>query len=252
MPSTPSPTVSLRSYAAHSDEHIHSFSQWVLPLAGKLHMRIGGREGCVQQGRAAFVARGTWHSQGGEGVNRSLVLDLADADADAHAEGELIERMASRPFVVVSPAAYQLMVYMRLALQGETARAAVAQHWVPLMLDALGGRPARPASRLTALMALVETDPGQRWTTESMAREVCVSVSRLHALFRSELDTTPAAWLSQVRLARVREWLVQTNRPIAQIALAAGYSDQNALTRAMRKINGVTPAALRKQAKEPA
>ena len=29
-------------------------------------------------------------------------------------------------------------------------------------------------------MALVETDPGQRWTTESMAREVCVSVSRLH------------------------------------------------------------------------
>ena len=92
MPSTPSPTVSLRSYAAHSDEHIHSFSQWVLQLAGKLHMRTGGREGCVQQGRAAFVARGTWHSQGGEGVNRSLVLDLADADADAHAEGELIER----------------------------------------------------------------------------------------------------------------------------------------------------------------
>jgi AraC-like DNA-binding protein len=85
-----------------------------------------------------------------------------------------------------------------------------------------------------------------------MAREACLSVSRLHALFRAELDMTPAAWLTQVRLERVREWLLHTNQPIAQIALAAGYSDQNALTRAMRKASGITPAALRRQAKESA
>jgi transcriptional regulator GlxA family with amidase domain len=97
-------------------------------------------------------------------------------------------------------------------------------------------------------MAIVENNPGQRWTTESMARQACLSVSRLHALFRHELDTTPATWLSQVRLQLVREWLVQTSRPIAELSLAAGYSDQNAMTRAMRKASGITPAALRRQA----
>lgn len=248
MPLTPSFKVNLRSYAADSDEHIHSFSQLVLPLAGKLQMSIGGRDGYLQEGRAAFVASGTRHSQAGEGVNRSLVLDLSDAEI----AGDFVERMSSRPFVMVTPAAYRLIGYMGLALQEGTARAEVAQHWVPLMLDALGGKSPRPVSRLTALMAMVETHPGQHWTTESMAREACISVSRLHTLFRVELDLTPAAWLSQVRLQRVREWLLQTSRPIAELALAAGYSDQNALTRAMRKANGITPAALRRQAKDSA
>lgn len=248
MPLTPPFRVNLRSYAAESDEHTHSFSQLVLPVAGKLQINIGGRDGYLQQGRAAFVASGTRHSQAGQGENRFLVVDLGDGEIT----GAFDERMHARPFVTVSPAAYRLMGYMELALHGGTTRAAVAQHWVPLMLDALSGESARPASRLTALMARVESDPGQRWTTESMAREVCVSVSRLHPLFRAELDTTPAAWLSQVRLARVREWLVQTNRPIAEIALAAGYADQNALTRAMSKATGITPAALRKQAKDSA
>lgn len=240
--------VDLRSYAAHSDEHSHSFSQLVLPLAGKLQMRIGAHDGCVQQGRAAFVASGTLHSQAGQGANRSLVLDLGDADVT----GEFVEHMSSRPFAPVSPAAYRLISYMGLALQQGSARAEIARHWVPLMLDALSAQAVRPASRLSALMALVETRPGQHWTTESMAREACLSVSRLHALFRAELDTTPAAWLTQLRLERAREWLLHTNQPIAQIALAAGYSDQNALTRAMRKAGGVTPAALRRQAKESA
>ena len=237
--------VDLRSYAAHSDEHSHSFSQLVLPLAGTLQMRIGAHDGCVQQGRAAFVPSGTPHSQAGRGANRSLVLDLGDADVT----GEFVEHMAARPFATVSPAAYRLISYMGLALQEGSARREIVGHWVPLMLDALSARTARPVSRLSALMAMVETHPGQPWTTESMAREACLSVSRLHALFRSELDTTPAAWLTQVRLERVQEWLARTNQPIAQIAVAAGYSDQNALTRAMRKTSGITPAAWRRQAK---
>jgi AraC-like DNA-binding protein len=83
-----------------------------------------------------------------------------------------------------------------------------------------------------------------------MAAAVNVSVSRLHALFREELDTSPKNWLREHRLARVREWLTSTDLPIAELALRAGFSEQSALTRAMRKASGLTPAAYRRQSRE--
>lgn len=55
-----------------------------------------------------------------------------------------------------------------------------------------------------------------------------------------------------MRLRCVRDALERTDRPIAELAVAAGYSDQNALTRAMRRAFGVTPAAWRRQSRERA
>lgn len=250
----PSFILNLRSYGAEGDAHVHDFSQLVLPLAGRLRMDIGGREGLLQEGGAAFVARGTRHSQSGQGSNRFLVLDLVDTagTVDAADATGFVERLSARPFMTLSGAAYRLVDYMGETLREGAAGGRVAQHWVPLMLDAIEHRPARPASRLAALLAIVESRPGESWTTESMARAACLSTSRLHALFRAELDTTPAAWLSQVRLRRVREWLAHTDRPIAELAVAAGYSDQNALTRAMGRAFGITPAAWRRQSRDGA
>jgi AraC-like DNA-binding protein len=121
------------------------------------------------------------------------------------------------------------------------------QGWVPLLLDTLALDAPRPASRLAALLARIEADPGRPWTTEAMARAAGVSVSRLHALFREELDASPHAWLLEHRLGKASEWLASTAAPIADIALRAGFSEQSALTRALRKATGMTPAAYRRQ-----
>jgi AraC-like DNA-binding protein len=80
-----------------------------------------------------------------------------------------------------------------------------------------------------------------------MARGAGVGVRRLHALFREEFDTTPHAWLLRQRLDSACAWLARDGHPIAQVALAAGFSDQSALTRAMRDTLGITPAAYRRQ-----
>jgi AraC-like DNA-binding protein len=74
-----------------------------------------------------------------------------------------------------------------------------------------------------------------------------MSVSRLHSLFREDLESTPHAWLSQVRLGRVQHWLATTNLSIAELAYRGGYADQSALTRAMRNATGLTPAAYRRE-----
>jgi AraC-like DNA-binding protein len=83
-----------------------------------------------------------------------------------------------------------------------------------------------------------------------MAAALGLSVSRLHALFREEHGTTPHAWLLERRIARACDWLVRTDLPIADLALLAGFSEQSALTRAMRNATGLTPAAYRRQHRE--
>jgi AraC-like DNA-binding protein len=80
-----------------------------------------------------------------------------------------------------------------------------------------------------------------------MARAAGVSVSRLHGLFREELASSPHAWLLAHRIGRACEWLASTATPIAEIALRAGFSEQSALTRALRKATGMTPAAYRRE-----
>jgi AraC-like DNA-binding protein len=124
------------------------------------------------------------------------------------------------------------------------------QLWAPLLLDALTGEGPQPRSRLAGLISAIDSDPFLDWTTEFMAQQAGMSVSRLHAVFRRERDTTPHAWLARVRLGRVQHWLATTNLPIAEIAYRGRYADQSALTRAMRKATGLTPAAFRQLSQE--
>ncbi|MFJ3465528.1 helix-turn-helix domain-containing protein [Achromobacter spanius] len=78
-----------------------------------------------------------------------------------------------------------------------------------------------------------------------MASWVGVSPSRLHAMFCTELGTSPQAWLADTRLQHARHCLASTSMPISEIAGRTGYSEQSALTRAFRRSTGVTPAQYR-------
>ena len=124
---------------------------------------------------------------------------------------------------------------------------------LPLTVTLVGSRDhgALPLRRLApALLARIELEPCLPWTTEAMARTANVSVSRLHALFREELGASPHGWLLDCRLKRACALLAATNRPVAEIALATGFSEQSALTRAMRRVLDTTPSAYRAQHQE--
>jgi AraC-like DNA-binding protein len=231
----------LRSYGADVTADRHVFAQLVLPVRGAVLLDIEGRQERLDPLRAACVAPHAWHAQRGIGSNQSLILDVEPA-AMAHPAWD---RMLDRKFMPLSPGARKLVEFMGV-MRTHAFDAGLLRGWVPLLLDTIALDAPRPASRLAALMAQVEAEPGLAWTTASMARCAGLSVSRLHALFRAELDTSPHAWLRDVRLSRARAWLAETARPIADIALAAGFSDQSALTRALRDVTGMTPGAYRR------
>jgi AraC-like DNA-binding protein len=240
---SPSVDLHLRSYGQPGQPDRHDYAQLVLPLSGALLLDIEGRQGRLDPLHAGFVAPGAWHAQRGETPNRSLILDV-DLASLAPTGGE---RLFERPFAPLAPAARKLVEFMGLMTDAGRAPASVVQGWVPLLLDTLALESPRPASRLAALQARIEAEPGLPWTVDTMAGSAGVSVSRLHALFREELDTSPHAWLLGHRIARACAWLASTRLPIADIALRAGFSEQSALTRALRKATGMTPSAYRRQ-----
>ncbi|WP_413459363.1 AraC family transcriptional regulator [Herbaspirillum huttiense] len=231
----------LRSYREESLAHRHDFAQLVLPLAGHLSMDIAGREGLADTATAAFVEPGARHATRAGGENRSLVVDLAPG-----AVGSLqLEALAHRPFLPLSGAAGKLVEFMALAASDTRPAGNTLQHWVPLLLDALTQQP-QALSRLRLMLARVEARAEHPWTVAQMAQLAAISPSRLHEWFRAELDTSPRAWLAEVRVARACQLLRTSRLPLAQIAQRCGYGDQSALTHALRKLRGTTPSAYRK------
>lgn len=248
MPELPAADIHLRSYGAQRESDRHAFAQLVLPVAGTVLLDIEGREGRLDPLHGALVAPGAWHAQCGAGANRSIVVDI-DAGTGFFAQGDW-QRLLERPFTPLGPAARKLLEYMVLMTGTRPLRPGVVQGWVPLLLDALADAPAQAASRLAALCARIEAEPGQPWTTASMARHAGIGVSRLHALFRAELDASPHAWLMARRIDRACQLLAGGRQPIAEVALAAGFADQSALTRALRTALDTTPAAYRRASLE--
>ncbi|HWK51354.1 MAG TPA: hypothetical protein VNR40_15780, partial [Steroidobacter sp.] len=98
----------MRTYGTQSTVDTHDFSQLVLPLAGELAMDIAGRQAIVDRSVAAYVEAGSRHDQVSDSVNRSLILDLHPGDLDTRTA----DRLASRPFLALTPEANNLIDYM--------------------------------------------------------------------------------------------------------------------------------------------
>ncbi|MDC7682851.1 AraC family transcriptional regulator [Asticcacaulis sp. BYS171W] len=248
MLTPPSLDLHIRSYGDDPEPDQHTFAQLVLPLSGTLHMDIEGRERRIDPLTAAFVAPNAWHGQTGPNGNRSFILDM---DLSA-VSPEVTERLMNGTYISIGPAAGKLIEAMHL--MADVRPKGFLHHWTPLLLDTLTLETPKPKSRLTALQAAIDAQPGEPWTTEIMARFAGLSISRLHAVFQEDLGLTPHGWLAARRIDHARRLLRDGTAPIAEIAFRLGYSDQSALTRAFRDATGMTPAVWRRQengSKEP-
>ena len=88
-----------------------------------------------------------------------------------------------------------------------------------------------------------------------VATAVGVQPSHLAHAFRRHFRTTVGAYVRSLRLDWALEQIARSNLSLAEIAAAAGYSDQSHLTRECRRIAGVSPGKHRmtvKQVRKPA
>lgn len=78
-----------------------------------------------------------------------------------------------------------------------------------------------------------------------MARELGVARTHLATAFRSERGCTLGEFVRRLRVEYVMDRLRCTSRPIAAIAVEAGFSDQSHCSRVFRRLTGLTPGAWR-------
>jgi AraC-like DNA-binding protein len=116
------------------------------------------------------------------------VLRLID-EASYQPDGPLVHPLATQRLE-------QVLLHSLLFAQPHNHSAALAGPWPPP-----GARPVSQA------VELLRGSPEHPWTVAELAAEVSLSVRSLQEGFRRTLDTTPTAYLRQLRLEKVREEL---------------------------------------------
>ena len=88
-----------------------------------------------------------------------------------------------------------------------------------------------------------------RFAESLQLAEIAAAVDRhpvyVATSFRRAYGETIGACVRRLRIARVRQELASTSRPIADIALSAGFANQSHMTRLFHKATGMTPAVYR-------
>ena len=132
---------------------------------------------------------------------------------------------------------------LAMALRADAASDRRPPRWRFQVRDALHRQPFRPFALQMAdgrsyiikhpdFIAVPQTPRGRERT-------------RLIRAFRRHFHTTPATYLRKLRAGEAARLLVETDAPIAEIALTAGFADQSHLNRVFKRLMGCTPAAFR-------
>ena len=89
-----------------------------------------------------------------------------------------------------------------------------------------------------------------RLTVAALGKDLRTTSRSLERRFKQALGRTVKDEILRCRLDRVRRLLVDTDLSITEIVAASGFASADALTRAVRKADGVTPLRLRRQLRQ--
>jgi AraC-like DNA-binding protein len=113
---------------------------------------------------------------------------------------------------------------------------------LPPAPQALGGL---SPGAMRRVREFVEVHLGESIDLSMLAGVAGLSVHHFARQFKQSAGVTPHAYLTQRRVERAREMLVQTDLSLAEIAFAVGFFDQGHLARHFRHRLGTTPREFR-------
>lgn len=85
---------------------------------------------------------------------------------------------------------------------------------------------------------------------DRLAEEVGLSKYHLARLFREVAGQTPWTYVQEARV-REAQRLLREGRPLAEVALDAGFYDQSHLTRVFKAVTGQTPGQWQRAQEQP-
>ncbi|WP_444895070.1 helix-turn-helix domain-containing protein [Microbulbifer sp. SSSA005] len=93
----------------------------------------------------------------------------------------------------------------------------------------------------------IKNNYSQPITVEQLAEVASLSVSALERRFKKYLEKTPMQFVREVRLENSRRMLVDTQRPISEIAYRVGFPSHSYFSRHFKTMFGQLPAIYREE-----
>lgn len=81
----------------------------------------------------------------------------------------------------------------------------------------------------------------EKLTLEKIARDNCISVTKLKKLFREEMGTSVIAWLTSLRIKEAKQLIRRGRLNFSQIAEATGFDTIHYFSAVFKKHTGLTP-----------
>lgn len=172
----------------------------------------------------------------------SVIVPPSERGAELDALVALLTAEMGRARPGLRLAAENLIVLFMVALL--RVRAQRAEGLSPGILRALRD------PRLARVLGAVSGSPEAPWTLGQLARRAGVSRSRLTALFREQVGMTTTEYITHWRILRAQQLLLDGEDGLAGVASRVGYGSDVALSRAFKRVTGVSPGAWRRQGRK--
>jgi len=215
-----------------------------------------GIRGTQTKGSVGILPSGLEHKAMLEGTSEHLALLIDSklinrAAADAHLKGnfEIVERYTRRDPVISNVGMALLAELDSKELSGrlyvESLANVLAVHLLRYYSDRMsietrfhGGLSATKLKQVTSFVA-------ENYTNEIKLDELAhvAGMSSFHFAreFKRTTGTTPHQYLINFRVERAKALLSQSELPLTEVGLRAGFSHQSHFTRLFRRITGTTP-----------
>ena len=105
--------------------------------------------------------------------------------------------------------------------------------------------------KLVDAISLMESNLEEPMSLDELSRHVGLSRRQLERLFRKHVHCVPTRYYLELRLARARQLLLQTRRPIVDIAFACGFVSAPHFSKCYRDRYGVPPRDERQRERPP-
>lgn len=113
-----------------------------------------------------------------------------------------------------------------------------------------GPRPALNDRRIAPALSLIHASPQRSWTVGQLASKVGLSRSPFSVRFGRVVGESPHAYIIRVRMLHAARMLKEADRPVADVALSAGFESESSFSKAFKRHYGKTPGQFRRTEQE--